>query len=149
MTRLLYILRTHIVVVCLLCLSGCCVTSSICMENKTGHSIRVYSGQGEQTETIIEVGKTRQVPHVVGTIKIKTDNKTVWRYQDIDVPSVAADTPACKEIGGLCHSYLRLHMCVQSDGRLFVMPKSWSARKKYLSSQPLGYPLVPHSLQER
>jgi hypothetical protein len=143
MTNHLPILCKVFAIAGLLGVSGCCLTTSISMDNQTGHSIRVFSGQREQTETMIEVGKTRQVPHVVGTIKIKTDSNTAWRYQDIDVPSVAADAPACKEIGGLFHSYLRLHMCVQSDGRLFVMPRSWSARKQYLSSQPVGFPLCP------
>jgi hypothetical protein len=126
----------------LLCTS-CCVTVKIDMENQARQELRVFSGPGEKVETVIEAGKTRSVPHVSGTISVMTVRTNTWHYPSIDVPIITADAPAFKKLSGVIHTQLRLHLLVQSDGKMYAVPVSRSDRKKYLSIQPVGFPLVP------
>jgi hypothetical protein len=56
-----------------------CVCTELCMTNRTGTGIHVYSGHTKKVTTI-GVGASRTVPHSSGRIIVITQRDEVWEY---------------------------------------------------------------------
>jgi hypothetical protein len=63
-------------------LAGCYVRTELCVTNRTGTGIYVYSGHTKNITTI-NAGATGVVPHTMGSLIVITQQDDVWEYDEV------------------------------------------------------------------
>ena len=125
-------------------MAGCSIDARIKLQNRSGKTITVRSGHGQKIVTTIKSEKTGIVQHTAGPVRIEAEGHPPWVYSDIDVPTTANLSAKYHDIRkGLFKSTLTLHLVVEADGKVYVLPVSSKQREKYQSKQPKGFPLLP------
>ena len=122
-------------------LSGCQLTTTVFIKNKSGQDIDITSSNTGNTVNIRN-DETKEILHGYGTFVIKTSDGNIWNYDVLSVMEVK-DKKYRYYKKKLFGATLHIYLLINQNGEICILPLKDKKLDVCPLVQPQNYPLKP------